>query len=164
MARSKGHIVDFLKQIKGYLTAANVFNTSTCNLSLDTKALEYPPGDIYCLITPQDFVSWQPSTDGGGVESMILTGSLLFTVWFQNALDEPSRDTTVLTDSVLGVYDKIDDMVNVLQLLDNCHDTSLAYLAEPMRLIKIGSPLRDDKNKEWVKVDLLFEVKIWNLV
>jgi hypothetical protein len=161
-SRAKSNIVDLLPKFKAVLITANVFNDSTANLSLNTDRLEFPPGDIYVLITPQRFNSYEGSTDGGGIESMILVGRICFTIWFLNAIDEPSRDTTVLTDATLGVYGKVDDVISALQLWDGCNGHG--YLAEPMRLTEMTQPIRSKDHNEWVSIQLFFETKIWNLV
>ena len=163
--RAKSNIVDLLPNLKTQLVACGCFNDSTCYLSLDTEALEYPPGDIYCLITPQAFRNWDNPEAGGGLETMILVGRVMFTLWFMNALDEPPRDTTVLTDATLGVYNKIDDVLDCLELYDPCKTgTGNGYLAEPMRLLDISQPKRDKDHQEWVSVQIVYEIKIWQLV
>jgi hypothetical protein len=160
--RSQQNLYTVLNLLKTYFSTT-VFNDSTANLSLEPDVLEYPPGDIYMLITPGSFNSWQGPVEGGGNYAMILEGSVKFTIWFMNSLDEVSRDAAAMTNSTLGVYEKIDQVVNAIQMYDPCISNNL-YLAEPMRITTIGEPRRNEDHREWVSVAIDCELKIWNLV
>lgn len=166
MSIVKAYYVDFLPKIKARLIAASVFNDSTANLALEPEIIEYPPGDIYCLITPGAGDVFQGGVAGGGNEAMIITFNFSTHLWFLNALDEPPRDEAVLTkaSSPMGIYAKCDDMVDALQMFFPCSIGETGMLAEPMRLLRISNPKRDERNKEFSKIEMVWEAKIWQLV
>ena len=157
--RTQSTLLKFLPQIKTQLVLNSVFdNADMVNYSLDSDFINLPGGNCYCLITPLEFASWQRSTDGGGVMGMILVGRVVLTIWSLNALDFVPTDNSSLLDPVLGLYTKVDNCITALQMFDPVAPNNLA---EPMRLIDVSRPTRDPDHKDWVKVLITWECKIW---
>lgn len=162
--RGQSNIVTFLPTIINQLVLNEVFTTDTCFLTMDDEPIsDMPPGTPYCLVKPGSFSNWDGSTDGGGIESMIIRGNFYTTLWFMNALDEPPTDTSALTDTVLGVYNTVNKMITALEMFDPVV-ANAGILAEPMRLKDLSEPTRDDKHQEWVSIVMKWEASIWQNV
>ena len=159
MPIAKGNIITLLTSMRDKLTDDGVFTTDECYISLEDH-IEFGPGGLYCLITPRPFRSYQPGVAGGSTEVTIVEGDVVLTLWSHYAADEAARDTEALTNTTLGVYTKIDDILDSLHMYLYCDGTDGKY-AVPIRLDFIDTPKRSKDNPDWLYVMVVFKCQVW---
>ena len=143
------------------ITYSGIWTDSTCQLSLWEEPTQYPQGTPLLFIIPQEFRSLQPYSDGGGIQTTVISGLIKCRIIVLNSLDPVQSDNNVITstDEALGIYELCDNLIADLQILDLCFATG-SYLIEPLRLVSISKPARDKDRPEWTYVDVNFEASI----
>ena len=156
-------INNVLNSIQQHLVSDEIFTDSECFLSVEPTKID-TMGGICCAISPGGI-----TIDQGFVESAERYGGLLtmrinVRLWSQNALDDTSRDAVALTQNALGIYSKLSQLINSLQMFHHCQENTIGNFAEPMRLLDIDKPARDLTRPEWIYIDSAWEVRFINNV
>ena len=159
MAITKGTINNALTSIRDKLVADTVFTADECWLGLEPELIEYGPGGIYCIITPRQN-RIQPGVGGGGTEVSITQMDVQVTIWSHYAADEAARDSEAITNSTLGLYQKVEDVIDSLQIFMDCDGTN-GNFAIPMRMESIDAPKRSKEHPTWCYISMNWKVQIW---
>jgi hypothetical protein len=156
-------INNVLNAIQQHLVSDEIFTDSECFLSIEPAKID-TMGGVYCCITPGNISIDQGFVESAGIYGGLLTFRIHIRLWSQNALDDTSRDGHALTQNTLGIYSKLSQTINSLQMFHHCQVDTIGNFAEPMRLLEIDKPARDLTRPEWLYVDSTWEVRALNNV
>lgn len=115
--------------------------------------------DSYAIALPLNQVAEQASVDGGGRAGTLLAGRLNVYLRNRASLDEAYLAETWLTSPTAGILDKVNAVVDALQMWLPEDEDGDGLLAEPCRLVFWGEPKQQYHQPEWGDVVIEFEVK-----
>lgn len=151
----------FLSALQTQIINNNIFDSNCVQLSLEDDITQIPQGTPALSIKALAFntLGWDT---GGGASDLAIRGNIRFKIMVLNTLDVPYSDQSVIssTDTTLGVYELVDKLIELLEMLDICDENGNTYCVEPMRFRSMDDAKRHKEFKDWVYIDVLFEVTI----
>lgn len=110
MARDKGKLGDILTAVVARLIdQVSGYNAANCYLSIDPDSVPEPGvGEFTIVVSPASEQFQGPYFEGGGEQQATTQeGIIIVKIHSPVQLDEPHRDTIWLTDTTLGICEKM---------------------------------------------------------
>lgn len=120
MARVDSDLGAILLAVVNHLVTQGLFTAECCYLTISDGRDDIVPsaGEFVCTVCPRGGIFADPYLDGGGNKQAADFFEFSVSVYSTVQLDEADRETVFLTDSTLGLLQKLRLVLKALTALD----------------------------------------------
>jgi hypothetical protein len=153
------YLTPILQAMEARLVTESVFTATQVGISFSELPSSQLIADFACNLLPADGTYDEGQVTGIGRYGSGYTDLIHVNVYGRNSLDVIYLDTSLLTDSALGLLLKTQAVFNALQLFLPIGSYGNLLTEEPIRLLYVTEPTKYKHSPEWSYISLVFEVK-----